>query len=87
MCPTRELAMQACTEIERFSKYMPWVRPVAVYGGASMERQISALKRGANIVVGTPGRLIDHIERRTLKLDSLKTVILDEADEMLNMAL
>jgi ATP-dependent RNA helicase DeaD len=64
---------------------MPWVRPVAVYGGASMERQISALKRGANIVVGTPGRLIDHIERRTLKLDSLKTVILDEADEMLNM--
>jgi len=85
MCPTRELAMQACTEIERFSKYMPWVRPVAVYGGASMERQISALKRGANIVVGTPGRLIDHIERRTLKLDSLKTVILDEADEMLNM--
>ncbi len=85
MCPTRELAMQACTEIERFSKYMPWVRPVAVYGGASMERQISALKRGSNIVVGTPGRLIDHIERRTLKLDTLKTVILDEADEMLNM--
>ncbi len=85
MCPTRELAMQACLEIEKFSKFMPWVKPVAVYGGASMERQIFALKRGANIVVGTPGRLIDHIERRTLKLDSLKTVILDEADEMLNM--
>lgn len=85
MCPTRELAMQACTEIERFSKFMPWVKPVAVYGGASMERQISALKRGANLVVGTPGRLIDHMERRTLKLDHLKTVILDEADEMLNM--
>ena len=85
MCPTRELAMQACNEIERFSKYMPWVKPAAVYGGASMERQISALKRGANIVVGTPGRLIVHIERRTLKLDVLKTVILDEADEMLNM--
>lgn len=85
MCPTRELAMQACTEIERFSKFMPWVKPAAVYGGASMERQISALKRGANIVVGTPGRLIDHIERRTLKLDTLRTVILDEADEMLNM--
>ena len=79
MCPTRELAMQACLEIEKFSKFMPWVKPVAVYGGASMERQIFALKRGANIVVGTPGRLIDHIERRTLKLDSLKTVILDEA--------
>ncbi len=85
MCPTRELAMQACTEIERFSKFMPWVKPAAVYGGASMERQISALKRGANIVVGTPGRLIDHIERRTLKLDTLRTIILDEADEMLNM--
>lgn len=85
MCPTRELAMQACLEIEKFAKYMPWVKPVAVYGGASMERQISALKRGANLVVGTPGRLIDHIERRTLKLDNLKTVILDEADEMLNM--
>ncbi len=85
MCPTRELAMQACTEIERYSKFMPWVKPAAVYGGASIERQISALKRGANIVVGTPGRLIDHIERRTLKLDTLRTIILDEADEMLNM--
>ncbi len=85
MCPTRELAMQACNEIERFSKYMPWIKPAAVYGGASMERQISALKRGANIVVGTPGRLIDHMERRTLKLNNLNTIILDEADEMLNM--
>ena len=69
MCPTRELAMQACEEIKRFSKFMPWVKACAVYGGASMEKQISELKRGANIVVGTPGRLIDHIERRTLKLE------------------
>lgn len=85
MCPTRELAMQACAEIERFSKYMPWVKPCAVYGGASIERQITQLKRGANIVVGTPGRIMDHINRHTLKLGGLKTIILDEADEMLNM--
>ncbi len=85
MCPTRELAMQACIEIQKFSKYMPWVKPVPVYGGAPMERQISALKRGANIVVGTPGRIMDHMQRRTLKLENLKTIILDEADEMLNM--
>lgn len=85
LCPTRELAMQACEEIKKFSKYMRWVRPCAVYGGASMEKQIHELKRGANIVVGTPGRVMDHMERRTLKLQNLKTIILDEADEMLNM--
>ncbi|MDO5558260.1 MAG: DEAD/DEAH box helicase [Oscillospiraceae bacterium] len=85
LCPTRELAMQACEEIKKFSKYMPWVRPSAVYGGASMERQILDLKHGANIVVGTPGRVMDHMRRRTLKLSELKMVILDEADEMLNM--
>lgn len=85
LCPTRELAMQACEEINKFSRYMPWVRTAAVYGGASMDRQISALKRGANIVVGTPGRVMDHMDRRTLKLDELRTIVLDEADEMLNM--
>lgn len=85
LCPTRELAMQACDEIKKFSKYMPWVKPVAVYGGASMDRQIGELKRGANIVVGTPGRVMDHMQRRTLKLQALKIIILDEADEMLNM--
>lgn len=85
MCPTRELAMQACEEIERFSKFMPWVKPCAVYGGASIDRQIMQLKRGANLIVGTPGRIMDHIDRRTLKLGGLKTIILDEADEMLNM--
>jgi len=85
LCPTRELAMQACDELKKFAKYKKWVKPVAVYGGASMEKQIYALKRGGNIVVGTPGRVMDHIKRRTLKLDNIKTVILDEADEMLNM--
>lgn len=85
LCPTRELAMQACEEIKKFSRYMRWVKPCAVYGGASMEKQIHELKRGANIVVGTPGRVMDHMDRRTLKLHNLKTIILDEADEMLNM--
>ncbi len=85
LCPTRELAMQACEEIKKFSRYMKWIKPCAVYGGASMEKQIHELKRGANIVVGTPGRVMDHMDRRTLKLQNLKTIILDEADEMLNM--
>jgi len=85
LCPTRELAMQACDEIKKFSRYMGWVKPCAVYGGASMDRQIMDLKRGANLVVGTPGRVMDHMRRRTLKLNNLKMIILDEADEMLNM--
>lgn len=85
LCPTRELAMQVCDEIRKFSAYMPWIRPCAVYGGASMDKQITELRRGANIVVGTPGRIMDHIRRKTLKLDCLKTLVLDEADEMLNM--
>ncbi len=85
LCPTRELAMQACEEIVKFSKFKKYVKPVAVYGGASMERQIHALKNGANIVIGTPGRVLDHLRRRTLKLQNLRTIVLDEADEMLNM--
>lgn len=85
LCPTRELAMQACGELDKFSEFMPWVRTCAVYGGADIEKQIAQLKRGANIVVGTPGRVMDHINRHTLKLDGIRTIILDEADEMLNM--
>lgn len=85
LCPTRELAMQAYDELVKFSKYKRYVKPCAVYGGASMERQISDLKKGVNIVVGTPGRIMDHINRHTLRLDNIKTVVLDEADEMLNM--
>lgn len=85
LCPTRELAVQAAEEIKKYSRFMPWVKISAVYGGSSMERQIGELKRGANIVVGTPGRVMDHIRRRTLKLADLQSVILDEADEMLNM--
>ncbi len=85
LCPTRELAMQACDEIRKFARFQKHIRPVAVFGGASMERQIYQLKNGANLVVGTPGRVLDHLRRRTLKLDQLKTIVLDEADEMLNM--
>lgn len=85
LCPTRELAMQACEEISKFSHFMPWVKPCAVYGGAEIEPQINRLRRGANIVVGTPGRVMDHIRRRTLKLENITEVILDEADEMLDM--
>lgn len=85
LCPTRELAMQAAAEVEKFARYKKGVKVVAVYGGASMEKQILQLKKGANFVIGTPGRIMDHLRRRTLRLGSLRMVILDEADEMLNM--
>ena len=85
LCPTRELAQQACDEIKKFSKFMKWVKPVAIFGGVNIDRQIYQLKRGANLVIGTPGRVIDHINRRTLKLNKLRTIVLDEADEMLQM--
>lgn len=84
LCPTRELAQQACQEIEKLTKFKSGVNVVDVYGGAPMERQITRLKR-ANIVVGTPGRIMDHMRRKTLKLNNLKMVVLDEADEMLSM--
>ena len=85
LCPTRELAMQACAELRKLSRYRPGVRPEEVYGGVSMQRQIYALQSGANVVVGTPGRIMDHMRRGTLKLDSVQLVVLDEADEMLSM--
>ena len=85
LSPTRELAMQSCQEIRKFSKYKPGIKAVPVYGGQPIEKQLFLLKKGANIVIGTPGRVMDHMRRRTLKLDHLKMIILDEADEMLNM--
>ena len=84
MCPTRELAQQGCEEIKRLTKFQSGIRPVEVYGGAPMDRQIVKLKR-ANLVIGTPGRIMDHMRRKTLKLDRVKLVVLDEADEMLSM--
>ena len=85
MCPTRELAMQVCDEIRKFSRFIRGFRTVAIYGGQSVDRQIAALEKGAQFIIGTPGRIIDHLNRKTLNLDNVKTVILDEADEMLDM--
>lgn len=85
LCPTRELVLQIKQEIKEYSKNMHDVRVVAVYGGADIKQQIFALKRRPSIVVGTPGRVIDHLKRHTLKLGNIKTLVLDEADEMLNM--
>ena len=85
LSPTRELAIQIAKNINEFTKYMPGVKTVAVYGGANIDNQIRGLKKGAQIVVGTPGRTVDLIKRRVLNLDTIKWVVLDEADEMLNM--
>lgn len=85
LCPTRELAVQACDEIRKFAKYKPFLKVVPIYGGQPIERQFTALRGSAQIVVGTPGRVMDHMRRGTLKLDNLHMIILDEADEMLSM--
>lgn len=85
MCPTRELANQVSEEIARVGKHKSKLKIVPVYGGVSIDRQIKSLKRGAHIVVGTPGRILDHIDRGTISLDSVNMVILDEADRMLDM--
>jgi ATP-dependent RNA helicase DeaD len=84
LCPTRELAVQVSQELERLAKYKE-TKIVAIYGGASMERQVQAIGAGAQVVVGTPGRVLDHLRRRTLSADSIRLLVLDEADEMLSM--
>ena len=85
LCPTRELAIQAADELRKFSKYMHNVKMVPIYGGQDIGRQIKALKGGVQIIVGTPGRVMDHMRRHTIKIQNVKMVILDEADEMLDM--
>ncbi len=85
LCPTRELAIQVSEEVRKLAKYMQGIRTLPIYGGQPIDRQIKALKGGVQVVIGTPGRVIDHINRRTLKLDQVKMVVLDEADEMLDM--
>src|SRR5471030_2814882 len=82
--PTRELAMQVAEAIHKYSKGLSF-NVVPIYGGAPMDQQIRALSRGADIVVATPGRALDHLRRKTLVLDSLQVLVLDEADEMLDM--
>ncbi|HCQ30706.1 MAG TPA: hypothetical protein DIU39_10495 [Flavobacteriales bacterium] len=85
LSPTRELALQITNELKNFAKYKEGINIVTVYGGADIRKQINQLKSGAEIVVGTPGRTVDLIKRRALNLSEVNTVVLDEADEMLNM--
>ena len=85
LCPTRELAMQVSDEIRSVCKYKKSIKILAIYGGQPIDRQIIALKNKPQIIVGTPGRVMDHMRRHTLKLANLRMLILDEADEMLNM--
>jgi ATP-dependent RNA helicase DeaD len=85
VCPTRELCLQICNDLQSYKKYLKNIVAEPVYGGASIVMQIRALKKGVHIVVATPGRLIDMIERKAIDLEKVKYVVLDEADEMLNM--
>ena len=85
LCPTRELATQVADEVHKLSAHKHGIHAVPIYGGASYERQFHELRKGVQIVIGTPGRIMDHLERGTLVLDSLKMAVLDEADRMLDM--
>ncbi len=85
LTPTRELAIQVAEAFQSYAKYLDGFHVLPIYGGQSYDIQLRHLKRGVNVVVGTPGRIMDHMRRKTLKLDSVKNVVLDEADEMLRM--
>ena len=85
LCPTRELAIQVAEEIRNLAKYMHGIKVLPIYGGQDIVRQIRGLKDGTQIIIGTPGRVMDHMRRKTVKFDQVHTVIMDEADEMLNM--
>lgn len=85
LCPTRELAVQVAEELKKLAKYRKDLSVVPVYGGQPIEKQLRSLKKGARIVVGTPGRVMDHMNRGTLRLDNIRIVVLDEADKMLDM--
>lgn len=85
LCPTRELAVQVCEEIHLLGNKLPGLSTVPIYGGTAYDRQIRHLKAGAHVVVGTPGRLIDHLKRGILQLGEVRTIVLDEADRMLDM--
>lgn len=85
LCPTRELAIQVSEEFRKLLKYKDNIRVLPIYGGQPIDRQIAALKKGAQVVIGTPGRVMDHMRRRTIKAETVQMMILDEADEMLDM--
>ena len=85
LCPTRELSIQVSEEISKLAKFKEDIKVLPIYGGQPIERQLRALKKGVQIVIGTPGRVIDHINRKTLKMDNVGIFVLDEADEMFDM--
>lgn len=85
LCPTRELAVQVAEELKKFAKNIRGLQITAIFGGDSMERQLKDLRRGAQVIVGTPGRMIDHLNRKSFRTENITTTVLDEADEMLNM--
>ncbi len=85
LCPTRELCLQIAGDLNDYSKYVEGLKVLPVYGGSSIESQIKSLKKGVHIIVATPGRLLDLMERKTVKLETVHKVVMDEADEMLNM--
>jgi ATP-dependent RNA helicase DeaD len=85
LCPTRELAVQVAEEVAKLACFKKGVREIPIYGGQSYDRQLRGLREGAQIIIGTPGRVMDHLERRTLVMDRVRMVILDEADRMLDM--
>lgn len=85
LCPTRELAIQVAEEIRSLAAYLHGIKILPIYGGQEIVKQIRSLKQGTQVVVGTPGRVMDHMRRKTIKMNEVHTVVLDEADEMLNM--
>lgn len=85
LCPTRELAIQVAEELKRLATYKKRIHTIPIYGGQPIERQIRSLKKGVHVVIGTPGRIMDHLRRKTLVLNHIKTIVLDEADVMLDM--
>ena len=85
LCPTRELCLQIAGDLNDYSKYVDGLKVLPVYGGSSIESQIRSLKKGVHIIVATPGRLLDLMKRRTVSLATVSNVVMDEADEMLNM--
>ncbi|MDD2979475.1 MAG: DEAD/DEAH box helicase [Hespellia sp.] len=85
LCPTRELAIQVAEEIRNLAKYMHAIKVLPIYGGQEIVKQIRSLKAGTQLIIGTPGRVMDHMRRKTINMDEVHTVVLDEADEMLNM--
>jgi len=85
LCPTRELAIQVAEELRKLAKFMHGIKVLPVYGGQEITKQIRHLKTGVQVIIGTPGRLMDHMRRKTIRLENISMVVLDEADEMLNM--